>query len=118
MSKVLRPVAYLALFAIVFTLFGFRLTHPQSGLRSAAGEANTSVVVYRNADEYKVGDKVVIRLEPEAQSPAIGIVRTSDATTVVVQVGDIAVPTQTTEVMGKLIGVFPFIGTLFNLIGQ
>ena len=118
MSKVLRPVAYLALFAIVFTLFGFRLTHPQSGLRSAAGEANTSVVVYRNADEYKVGDKVVIRLEQEDQSPAIGIVRTSDATTVVVQVGDIAVPTQSTEVMGKLIGVFPFIGTLFNLIGQ
>jgi ribosomal protein L21E len=118
MSKVLRPVAYLALFAIVFTLFGFRLTHPQSGLRSAAGEANTSIVVYRNADEYKVGDKVVIRLEPEAQSPAIGIVRTSDATTVVVQVGDVAVPTQSTEVMGKLIGVFPFIGTLFNLIAQ
>ena len=118
MSKVLRPVAYLALFTIVFTLFGFRLAHPQSGLRSAAGEANTSIVVYRNADEYKVGDKVVIRLEPEAQSPAIGIVRTSDATTVVVQVGDVAVPTQSTEVMGKLIGVFPFIGTLFNLIGQ
>ena len=118
MSKVLRPVAFLALFAIVFTLFGFRLTHPQSGLRSAAGEANTSIVVYRDADEYKVGDKVVIRLEPEAQSPAIGIVRTSDATTVVVQVGDVAIPTQSTEVMGKLIGVFPFIGTLFNLIGQ
>ena len=118
MSKVLRPIAYLALFAVVFTLFGFRLTHPQSGLRSAAGEASTSIVVYRNADEYKVGDKVVIRLEPEAQSPAIGIVRTSDATTVVVQVGDVAVPTQSTEVMGKLIGVFPFIGTLFNLIGQ
>lgn len=118
MSKVLRPVAYLALFAIVFTLFGFRLTHPQSGLRSAAGEANTSIVVYRNADEYKVGDKVVIRLEPEAQSPAIGIVRTSDATTVVVQVGDVAVPTQSKEVLGKLIGVFPFIGVLFNLIGQ
>lgn len=118
MSKVLRPVAYLALFAIVFTLFGFRLTHPQSGLRSAAGEANTSVVVYRNADEYKVGDKVVIRLEPESQSPAIGIVRTTDETTVVVQVGNIAVPTQSTDVMGKLIGVFPFIGTLFNLVGQ
>jgi hypothetical protein len=118
MSKVLRPVAYLALFAIVFTLFGFRLAHPQSGLRSAAGEANTSIVVYRNADEYKVGDKVVIRLEPEAQSPAIGIVRTSDATTVVVQVGDVAVPTQSKEVLGKLIGVFPFIGVLFNLIGQ
>jgi ribosomal protein L21E len=118
MSKVLRPVAYLALFAIVFTLFGFRLAHPQSGLRSAAGEANTSIVVYRNADEYKVGDKVVIRLEPEAQSPAIGIVRTSDATTVVAQVGDVAVPTQSKEVLGKLIGVFPFIGVLFNLIGQ
>jgi hypothetical protein len=118
MSKVIRPVAYLALFAIVFTLFGFRLAHPQSGLRSAAGEANTSIVVYRNADEYKVGDKVVIRLEPKAQSPAIGIVRTSDATTVVVQVGDVAVPTQSKEVLGKLIGVFPFIGVLFNLIGQ
>jgi hypothetical protein len=65
-----------------------------------------------------VGDKVVIRLEPADQSPAIGIVRTSDATTVVVQVGDVAVPTQSTEVMGKLIGVFPFIGILFNLIGQ
>lgn len=118
MSKVLRPVAYLALFAIVFTLFGFRLTHPQSGLRSAAGEANTSIVVYKDADKYKVGDKVVIRLKPESQSPAIGIVRTADESTVVVQVGNIALPTQSTDVMGKLIGVFPFIGILFNLIGQ
>jgi hypothetical protein len=118
MSKVFRPIAYLALFAIVFTLFGFRLTHPQSGLRSAAGEANTSLVIYKDAEEYNVGDKVVIRLEQEDQSPAIGIVRTSDEKTVVVQVGDVAVPTQSTEVMGKLIGVFPFIGIVFNLFGQ
>jgi len=118
MKKVLRPIAYLALFGIVFTLFGFRLSHPQSGLRSAAGEANTSIVVYRGANDYKVGDKVIIRLEEEAKSPAIGIVRTTDATTVVVQVGDVAIPTQSDKVLGKLIGVFPFIGILFNLVGQ
>jgi hypothetical protein len=118
MRKVLRPIAYLALFGIVFTLFGFRLSHPQSGLRSAAGEADTSIVVYRGASDYKVGDKVIIRLEDKAKSPAIGIVRTTDAATVVVQVGDIAIPTQSDKVLGKLIGVFPFIGILFNLVGQ
>ena len=39
MSRVMRPVAVLAIIAILFTLLGFRIAHPKSGLSSAAGGA-------------------------------------------------------------------------------
>ena len=117
-NRALRPVSYLVVFAIIFTLFGFRVAHPKSGLRSAAGDASTSIVAFKHSNSYKVGDKVVIRLDEKAKSPAIGIVRTTDQQAVVIQVGDIAIPTTSQKILGKLIGVFPFIGIIFNLVGK
>ena len=117
MSRVARPIIYLAIAGLIFTLFGFRVAHPQSGLRSAAGEANTSLVAFKHSDAFQVGDKVVIRLDEKSKSPAIGIVRTIENKDFVVQTGDLILTVPSEKVLGKLLGVFPFIGSIFTIIG-
>lgn len=118
MERVVRPVVYLAIAGLIFTLFGFRLGHPKSGLSSAAGAANTSLVVYKKSSTYETGNKVLIKIADPKISPSIGIIRTIDDSTLLVQTGEFAVTTPRDQVMGKILGVFPFIGILFNFVGQ
>ena len=117
LNRVIRPVAVLAIIAILFTLLGFRVAHPKSGLRSAAGEANTSLVAYKHSDTFAVGDKVIIKLDESSKSPAIGIVRTIEKEDFVVQTGDLILTVPNKQMSGKLLGVFPFIGSLFTIVG-
>jgi hypothetical protein len=117
LNRVIRPVAILAVIAILFTLLGFRVAHPKSGLRSAAGEANTSLVAYKHSDTFAVGDKVIIKLDESSKSPAIGIVRTIEKEDFVVQTGDLILTVPNKQMSGKLLGVFPFIGSLFTIVG-
>jgi hypothetical protein len=117
LNRVIRPVAVLAIIAILFTLLGFRVAHPKSGLRSAAGEANTSLVAYKHSDTFAVGDKVIIKLDESSKSPAIGIVRTIEEENFVVQTGDLILTVPKEQMSGKLLGVFPFIGSLFTIVG-
>lgn len=117
MSRVAKPISYALIFILIFTLLGFRVAHPKSGLRSAAGAADTSIVAYRNSDNLSRGDKVIIRLEKSSISPAIGIVDSVEEDSIRVQTGDLLLSVPKDAVKGKLIGVFPFIGTIFTIIG-
>ena len=117
MSRVAKPISYALIFILIFTLLGFRVAHPKSGLRSAAGAADTSIVAYKSSDSLSRGDKVVVRIEKSSISPAIGIIDSIEKDTVRVQTGDLLLNVPREAVKGKLVGVFPFIGTLFTLIG-
>ena len=117
LNRVIRPVAVLAIIAILFTVLGFRVAHPKSGLRSAAGEANTSLVAYKHSDTFEVGDKVIIILDEKSMSPAIGIVRTIEEKDLIVQTGDLILTVPNKQVSGKLLGVFPFLGSVFTILG-
>jgi len=117
MRNFLRPLAYGVIFILLFSLMGFRVTHPKSGLSSAAGSASSSVVVYRAANQYNVGDKVVIRMGQSELDPAIGIVRSILDETVQVQTEGLTINISNLDVRGKLFGVLPFIGVLFNVVG-
>jgi len=118
LSRIAKPISYALIFILIFTLLGFRVTHPKSGLRSAAGAADTSIVAYRNSDNLSRGDKVIIRLEKASISPAIGIVDSVENDSVRVQTGDLLLNVPKDAVKGKLVGVFPFIGTIFTIIGM
>jgi len=63
-------------------------------------------------------DKVIIRLEEKSKSPAIGIVRTIQETGFVVQTGDLILTVPQSQIAGKLLGVFPFIGSIFTILGM
>lgn len=114
MGKNFKPVVYAALFVIVFTIIGFRVGHPNSGLRSAAGPASSSLVIYRDSNSYAVGDKVIFNLEDSSLSPAIGIVRLVQEQQIQIQTENLVIDIPLTSVRGKLYGVLPFIGLLFS----
>ena len=118
MRRTLRPLSFALIFILVFTLLGFRVAHPKSGLRSAAGAADTSIVAYRHTETFGRGDKVIIKLDKASISPAIGIVQLVEQNSVQVQTGDLLLNVPKESIKGKLFGVFPFIGTLFTIIGM
>ena len=118
MRRTIRPLSFALIFILVFTLLGFRVGHPKSGLRSAAGAANTSIVAYKHTETFGRGDKVIIKLEKASISPAIGIVQLVEENSVQVQTGDLLINVPKESIKGKLFGVFPFIGTVFTIIGM
>ena len=118
LSRTLRPFSFALIFVLVFTLLGFRVAHPKSGLRSAAGAADSSIVAYKHTETFGRGDKVIIKLDKASISPAIGIIQLVEENSVQVQTGDLLINVPKESIKGKLFGVFPFIGTIFSIIGM
>jgi hypothetical protein len=111
-----KAIALLALLGVLF-LLGIRVGHPQSGLRSALGSSTSSIAIYRQTSEVKVGDKVLSKLDSADQSPTLAFVRNISASTVDLQ-SDIQMHrVDRTAIQGNLIAIVPFIGTLLGVIG-
>jgi hypothetical protein len=127
-----RNLVIVAVILAVLFALGFRVAHPQGGLESALGSAKSSLVVYRGADSFKVGDKVVFHIVSES-SEADGTTTSTDRTYLgaVISSSESAgigveakeVRTQInaedldTTVKGKMMFVVPFFGTLAGLVG-
>lgn len=109
-----RLIALAAILVVLFAL-GFRGVHPENGLSSAMGSAKSSIVIYKPAGEYAVGAKVVV--EVSGQGKQSGIVKAATAETVDVDTRAAFIRVNQKDVLGKLIVVIPFFGTLFGLIG-
>ena len=121
MDMTLSPVAKkaIALLALVATLFllGIRVGHPQSGLRSALGSSTSSIAVYRQTSEVKVGDKVLSKLDSADQSPTLAFVRNISGSAIDLQLDIQMYRVDRTAIQGNLIAIVPFIGTLLGVIG-
>ena len=109
-----KLIALAAILVVLFTL-GFRVIHPENGLSSAMGSAKSSVVVYKSAGEYAVGSKVVV--EVAGQGKQSGIVKSATKETVDVDTRVAFVRVQQKDVLGKLIVVVPFFGTILGGVG-
>jgi hypothetical protein len=109
-----KLIALAAIIVVLFSL-GFRLIHPENGLSSAMGSAKSSIVLYKHAGEYAVGSKVVV--EVAGQGKQTGIVKSATAETVDVDTLAAFVRVKQEDVLGKLIVVVPFFGTIFGIVG-
>jgi hypothetical protein len=109
-----KLVATAAIFLVLFAL-GFRVIHPENGLQSAMGSAKSSVVIYKSSSNYAVGHKVVV--EVAGQGKQTGIVKSASDGSVDVDTLAAFVRVKNEDVIGKLIVVVPFFGTLLNVIG-
>jgi hypothetical protein len=109
-----KLVAIAAIFLVLFAL-GFRVIHPENGLQSAMGSAKSSVVIYKSSSNYAVGHKVVV--EVAGQGKQTGIVKSASDGSVDVDTLAAFVRVKNEDVIGKLIVVVPFFGTLLNVIG-
>lgn len=111
----------IAIIAIVIALFmsflGFRVGHPQSGLRSAVGSAESSIVLYRQTEKFGAGDRVLVDIGDKELSPATSIVRTINEGTIDVQAGDLLVTVEPEKIKGRILALIPFIGSFLSLFG-
>ena len=109
-----RLIAIAAIVVVLFAL-GFRVVHPENGLQSAMGSAKSSIVLYKHSGSYGVGSKVVV--EVAGQGKQSGIVKSATADTVDVDTKVAFVRVNQKDVLGKLIVVIPFFGTILGVVG-
>jgi len=109
-----KVIALVAIFGLLF-LFGFRIAHPQEGLQSAMGSAKSSLVVYKASDSYEVGQKVLVVVADSGNQ--LGVVKSAHPEAVDVDTRVAFVRVKQEDVVGKMIVVVPFFGTLFNIVG-
>lgn len=112
-SKLLIVVGIVA---ILFAL-GFRVAHPQDGLQSAMGSAKSSLVIYKASGSYEVGQKVVVVVANIGNE--LGVIKSASKEdgTVDVDTKSAFVRVKNEDVVGKMILVVPFFGTIVNAIG-
>lgn len=110
----IKLIALAAIAAVLFTL-GFRVIHPADGLSSAMGSAKSSVVLYKHSSSYAVGHKVVV--EVAGQGKQTGIIKSAADGTVDVDTRVAFVRVKQEDVLGKLILVVPFFGTILGIVG-
>ena len=115
-SVIKKSAAVIAIFVLLF-IFGVRVDHPKSGLRSALGSASTSIAIYRDTTNVKVGDKVLANLETLEKSPTLAFVRSIDGKNFDIQSDAQMERIQADAIRGHLIAIVPFIGTILGAVG-
>jgi hypothetical protein len=111
-----RIISVVLLFVIFFGL-GFRLGHPQDGLKNALGSAKSGVVLYKTGADFKPGAKAMVKISEPNPSPIIAFIVSTDGDNVKIQSGTDVITVKKEQVYGKLIAVIPFIGTILSAIG-
>lgn len=109
-----KLIILVAIVGLLFA-FGFRVAHPQDGLQSAMGSAKSSLVIYRAADSYAVGEKVLVIVSGSGNQ--LGVVKSATPESVDVDTRVAFVRVNQEDVVGKLMIVVPFFGVLFGAVG-
>jgi hypothetical protein len=114
-NRWIARVLVLAVVVGVFMGFGFRINHLQGGIGSALGSAQSSLAVYKHGTSAEVGSKIIVNVKDSG--PELGIVKSATDTTVDVDLGDNFLRVEKSEVLGKLIAVIPFFGSVMGIVG-
>jgi hypothetical protein len=117
LSKIIRPLILAALIFGILFAFGLRIDHPNSGLKSALGSANSSLVVYWHGSDVKKGDKIVVSTGKKDQDPALAIVVNAAKGFTDIQAGSVLARVPTNNVHGSLLAIIPFIGAILGVVG-
>jgi hypothetical protein len=116
-SSTRNCIIAVALLLVVFFALGFRLGHPQDGLKNALGSAKSGVVLYKTGADFKPGAKAMVKISEPNPSPIIAFIVSTDGDNVKIQSGTDVITVKKEQVYGKLIAVIPFIGTILSAIG-
>ena len=118
LTRIKKPLIIALVVVVAFLALGFRLGHPQSGLKSALGSAKSSLAIYRSVGQPSIGNKILVNLPgAEVDSPALGIVRSAQGGKVEVLLDNKVQVVSEKDVVGKLVLVVPFFGALVGLVG-
>jgi hypothetical protein len=114
-NRIIGWVVILALVTGAFMGLGFRLNHLQGGIGSALGSAKSSLALYKHGTSAEVGSKVIVNVN--GVGPELGIVKSATETTVDVDLGASFIRVDKTQVLGKLVAVIPFLGSVLGIVG-
>ena len=114
-NRLIGWVVILALITGLFMGLGFRLNHLQGGIGSALGSAKSSLAIYKHGSSAEVGSKVIVNVKDSG--PELGIVKSATETTVDVDLGAKFLRLEKSEILGKLIAVIPFFGSVLGIVG-
>lgn len=116
-SSTRNRLVVLFLILVIFFALGFRLGHPQDGLKNALGSAKSGVVLYKTGADFKAGAKAMVRLDAPKPSPIIAFIVRAEGEKVQIQSGTEVVTVKKEQVYGKLLAVIPFIGSILSVVG-
>jgi hypothetical protein len=102
---------------LILLALGFRVGHPQDGLKNALGSAKSGLVIYKNNPSFTVGSKVLVKMEAPAPSPLLAFVMGNSADSVEIQAGTTVQKVKSDQVYGTLIAVIPFLGSILSVVG-
>ena len=117
MRRWVNTITAFLLLVVVFTLLGLRVAHPKSGLNSAVGSAKSSIVIYKKADSFQAGQRLLVVTGSRDLDPVVTIARTVSEKTVDVQTDKMLVQINNTEIKGRIVALLPFLGGLFSAFG-
>ena len=114
-NRLIGWVVILALITGIFMGLGFRLNHLQGGIGSALGSAKSSLALYKHGTTAAVGSKVIVNVK--GIGPELGIIKSATDKTVDVDLGATFLRIEKKDVLGKLIAVIPFFGSVLGIVG-
>ena len=117
MRRWVNTIAALLLLTVVFMMLGLRVAHPKSGLNSAVGSAKTSIVIYKKASNFQVGERLLVNTGSKDADPVVSIAKTVSKDSVDVQTERMIVQVNNQNVKGRIVALLPFIGGLFSVFG-
>ena len=114
-NRLIGRLVVLALIVVIFMGAGFRINHLQGGIGSALGSAKSSLALYKHGTYAEVGSKVIVNVK--GIGPELGIIKSAAANTVDVDLGATFTRIEKKDVLGKLIAVIPFFGSILGIVG-
>jgi hypothetical protein len=116
--RLFKTAIFVMVYFILTGPLGFGVSHPESGLKSAAGSATSSLAIIRTGHNATAGDTVIANSSIAGKSPVLAIVASvsEDGYALSTDAGLLVV--ERADVQGRLVLVVPFIGIVLNWIGQ
>jgi hypothetical protein len=114
-NRIIGWVVILAIVTGAFMGLGFRINHLQGGIGSALGSAKSSLALYKHGTSAEVGSKVIVNVN--GVGPELGIVKAVSESSVDVDLGATFLRVDKKEILGKLIAVIPFLGSVLGVVG-
>ena len=116
--RLFKAAIFLGVYFILTGPLGFGIAHPESGLKSAAGSATSSVAIMRTGHNATAGDTVIANNPIAGQSPVLAIVASVSKNGYALNTDTGLLNVKKADVHGRLVLVVPFIGIVLNWIGQ
>ena len=117
-QRLFKAAIFLGVYFILTGPLGFGIAHPESGLKSAAGSATSSVAIMRTGNIATAGDTVIANSPIADKSPVLAIVASVSEDGYALNTDTGLLFVEKADVHGRLVLVVPFIGIVLNWIGQ